>query len=120
MIRCGQYIILFYFIYKIAFDDRLKHDNYYDNYMHKKAKVRQVLEFNSYNITVKLGIIYKHTIKYSNLIFFNKYNRLLTANSTNNLKIMVKQTFVCKTVLNNFEYQIWLNNSPANLKFPMF
>ena len=60
-------MILAYFMCKIAFDDRLERDNYCNNCIYKNVKVRQVSEFNGYNITVKLSMMYKYTIKYLNL-----------------------------------------------------
>ena len=33
-------MILFYFMYKIAFDNRLKYNNCYNNYIYKKAKIK--------------------------------------------------------------------------------
>lgn len=87
---------------KMIFDYKLKCDNYCNNYIYKKIEKKQVLEFDNYNIMVRLSIIYKDTIKYSKLLLSNEHNGLLIANSIRNLKHMFKQTFICKTVLNNF------------------
>lgn len=67
----------------------------------------------------RLGIIYKHTIEYSNFLLFSKRDRLLTTNLTKTFKRMVERTLACKTVPNNFAYQTWPNDGLADLKFPI-
>lgn len=113
-------MILACFMCKIAFDHRLKRDNYYDNCMYSNAELEQVLKFNGYNITARLGIIYEYTIEYSNLLFSSKRDRLLTANLIKNPKTTNKQILSCKTVLNDFILQTWPDNSFVDLKSPIF
>ena len=74
----------------MAFNNGLEYNNCYDNYIYKNTKIRQVPEFDGYNITVRLNIIYIYTIKYSNLLFSSKRDRLLTANLIKNPRITVK------------------------------
>lgn len=74
----------------MAFDNRLKYENYCDNFIYKKTKTKQVPKFDDYNITAKLNMIYKHIIKYLNLLFFKKHNRLLTTNLTKTSRLMIK------------------------------
>lgn len=83
----------------MAFNNKLKQDNYYDNYIYKKAKVKQMPEFDGYNIMVRLDMIYKYIIKYLNFLFSSKPNRLLITSLTKNPKITIEQKFLSKTVL---------------------
>ena len=90
------------FMCKMVFDDKLKRDNGCDNCIYKNAEERQMLGFDGYNIMARLSIIYEHTIEYSNLLLSSKRDRLLAVNLIRNSRIMVEQTLVCKTALNNF------------------
>ncbi len=87
---CWQRMILACFICKMAFDDKLKRDNYYDNYMYNNMEARQVPKFDGYNIMARLSMMYKYTIKYSNLLLSSKCDRLLTANPIKNPRIAVE------------------------------
>lgn len=58
---------LVYFICKIAFHNRIDHKDCYDNYMYNSIEVWQVPNFEVYNITAKLGMIYVRIKKYSDL-----------------------------------------------------
>lgn len=60
-----------------------------------------VPKFELYDVTTKLGIIYKKIIKYSKLQIFAKYDYLLVTNPQN-LKKITKQLFVYKIILNCF------------------
>lgn len=84
------YIILSCFIYKIIFDNRLECNNYYDNYIYNKAEARQLPELDGYNIIARLNMIYECRIEYSNILLFNKRDRLLAANLIKNPKTRVK------------------------------
>lgn len=88
----------------MAFDNKLKCDTCYNNYIHKKIEIKQVQKFNCYNITVILDIIYKHIIKYLNFFFSSNHNRLFAANLIRNFKITINQIFAYKLDLNNFAY----------------
>lgn len=55
------------FVYKIAFYDKMDRKDCYDNYMYNSIKVWKVPNFEVYNITAKLGMIYMYTKKYSDL-----------------------------------------------------
>lgn len=70
--------------------------------MYKYVEVKQVPEFDNYNIIISLGIIYKYIIEYSNLLLSSKHNRLLAANSIKNPRITTEQILVFKIVLNNY------------------
>lgn len=74
----------------MAFDDRINCKNFYDNYIYNREEAKQVLVFEAYNITAKLGIIYTSTTKYFNLQFSDKRQRLLTENFPKELKIATK------------------------------
>lgn len=69
--------------------------------MYNSVEIGQVLDFEMYKITTKLGMIYAYTIEYFDLLFSNKDKRLLAANSRSPQTI-VDQTCVCEEVLNNF------------------
>ena len=77
-------------------------------------------EFDGYDITARLSMMYKHTMKYSNLLLSSKRDRLLVANPIKNPRITVEQTLACKTALINFAQQTWLDDGLANLRFPVF
>ncbi len=47
-------------------------------------------------------MMYEHTIEYLNLLLSSKRDILLVANPIKNPRIMVEQTLVCETALNNF------------------
>ncbi len=88
--ECQRCMILAYFMYKMAFDDRLEHENYCDNCMYNNAEARQVPEFHGYNVTARLNMIYEHTIEYSNLLLSSERNRLLTTNPIRNPRTTVE------------------------------
>lgn len=88
--RCQQRMILACFMCKMTFDDRIKYDNCCDNYMSKNTDAEQVPKFNGYDITVRLSKIYKHTIKYLNLLLSSERDRLLTANPIRNPRTTVE------------------------------
>ena len=98
-------MILAYFICKMAFDDRLKRENCCDNCIYKKAEVEQVPKFHGYDIKARLSMMYKYTIKYSNLLLSRKRDRLLSANPTKTSRLTVEQTLRYKTVPNNFAHR---------------
>ncbi len=112
-------MILACFMCKMAFDDRLEHDNCCDNCMYNNAEVRQVPEFDGYDITARLSMMYEHTIEYSNLLLSNERDRLLAANPIGNPRTAVEQTLACETALNNFAQQTWLDDGLADLRFPV-
>lgn len=74
----------------MLFDNKLKYNNYYDNYIYKKIEIRQILMFDSFNIITRLSIIYKHIFQYLNLLFFNKCNKSLIINLITNFTIIIK------------------------------
>lgn len=55
---------------------------YYDNYMYNCIKVEQVLNFEVYNVTAKISMIYANTIEYSNFLLFGECKKLFAANWT--------------------------------------
>lgn len=74
----------------MLFDNKLKYNNYYDNYIYKKIEMRQILMFDSFNIIIRLSIIYKYIFQYLNLLFFNKCNKSLIINLITNFTIIIK------------------------------
>lgn len=64
----------------------------------------QIPEFELYNITTKLAIIYKKILDYSKLELFIEQNYLYLTN-IQNLKIIAKQPFICKVAFNSFALQ---------------
>lgn len=97
-------MVLACFICKKAFDDRLDYEYYCDNYMYNSIKARQVPDFEAYDVTAKLGMIYAHIIEYPDLFLSNKRKRLLVANPKGPQTI-VNQTYACEEALNNFALQ---------------
>lgn len=81
-IGCQRQIVLACFICKMAFDDRIDRKYYYDNCVYNNIEKGQVQNFEAYNITPKLGMIYVRIKKYSDLLFYNERKRLLTINNT--------------------------------------
>ena len=98
-------MILACFMCKMAFDNRLERENCCDNCMYKRAEAGQMPEFDGYDIMVRLGIMYEHTIEYSNFLLSRERDRLLIANSTRTSRLTVERTFRCETVLNNFAHR---------------
>lgn len=74
----------------MIFDDRLENDNYCKNCIYKNAEIRQILEFDGYNIIARLNIIYKHIIEYLNFLLFSKHDRLLAVNLIKNPRTIVE------------------------------
>lgn len=95
-------MILASFICKMIFDDRLNHDNYYDNCIFKSVKVGQVPEFNTCDVTTKIRMMYEHIVEYADLLLFTESNRLFTTSLVRNLRTITKLSIKCKTTLNNF------------------
>lgn len=50
-------MVLAYFMYKIAFDNRINYEYYYDNYMYNHKKAEEILVFETYDMITKLNII---------------------------------------------------------------
>ena len=117
--RYWRRMILACFICKMAFNNRLERENFCDNCIYKRAKAKQVPKFDGYDITARLGMMYKYTIEYSNFLFSRERERLLAANPTRTSQLMVERTLRCKTVLNNFVYWTWPDDGFADLKFPI-
>lgn len=66
-------------------------------------EAKQIPEFDSYNIIVRLNMIYKYIIQYENLWLANKCDKLYIIKVIKNLKVIVKIDFnIYKTALNNF------------------
>lgn len=70
-------MVLAYFIYKRVFDNKMNYEYYCNNYIYNIVEIRQVLDFEIYNIIVKLSIMYIYIIEYSNILLSNKYEKLL-------------------------------------------
>ena len=73
-------MIVVYFIFKIVSDNKIYCENCYNNCMYNCEKTRQVLVFNTYDVTTRLDIMYIGIIEYSNILFLSKCQRLLIGN----------------------------------------
>lgn len=73
--------------------------------MNNYTKEKQLPKFDCYDISAKLGMMYKYIIKFSNLLLSRKRDKLLAANLIKSSKTIIKQTFACKIILNNFALQ---------------
>ena len=91
---CWCQIVLACLIYKIAFNDRIDCEYYYDNYIYNRGKARQVPVFEAYNVIAKLGIIYTDIAKYSDLLLSSKRQRSLARNLPKSPKKKI-QTNLC-------------------------
>lgn len=111
-------MVLVCFICKKAFDDRMNCEYCCNNYMYNSVEARQVPDFEAYNITAKLGIIYVCKIEYFNFLLSNECERLLTINPKGP-QTTVDQTCVCEEALNNIALQTWPDNGLISLKFPI-
>lgn len=58
-----------------------------------------------------------HIIEYSNLLLFNKHQKLLVANLIKDSQITTDQTRVYEEALNNFALQTWSDNRLANFYY---
>lgn len=101
----------------MTFDDKMSCGYCYDNCIYNYIEAGQVPDFQEYNISAKLGMIYICKIKYSNLLFFSGCQILLIANLIRDLQTIIHQTFVCIEVLNNFILYILPNNRLTSLNF---
>lgn len=73
----------------MAYDDRMNYEHYYLNCIYNYIEASQVLNFEKYNVSAKLGMIYACIIKYSDLLFFSKHQKLFVANPTRGPQIIV-------------------------------
>lgn len=108
-IGCRRRMVLACFMCKMAFDDQLNRDNCCDNCMFKSVEVGQVPEFNICDMTARMGIMYKSTVEYADLLLSTKRNRLFAATLVRNPRTAAKLTIKCKTALNDFAQRIWPN-----------
>lgn len=88
----------------MTIDNWLNHNNYYDNYIFKGVEAEQVPEFNMYNMTARMEIMYKHIAKYANLLFSTKHNKFFVITPMKNPRTAAKQIIKYKITLNNFVY----------------
>lgn len=65
---------------KMTFDDRIDREYYCDNCIYNCAEASQVPDFETNNVTAKLGMIYVRTTEYSNLLLFSEQQMLLATN----------------------------------------
>lgn len=56
----------------MVFDNKRNGEHYCDNCMYHHTKVGQVSNFEEYNISAKLGMIYTCIIEYSDLLLSNE------------------------------------------------
>lgn len=112
-------MILECFMYKMAFDDRIDHENCCDNCVYNHGEVKQIPVFEIYDVTAKLGMIYASITEYSDLLLLGKCQKLLAGNPAKGLKTAPEQTYKCEKALNNFALQTWPNDELASLKLPI-
>lgn len=103
----------------MAFNNRMNCKYCYNNYIYNYAKVGQIPDFEAYNITAKLGMIYNSIIKYSDLLLSSEHKGLLAANPIKSSQTIAKKTYVYKKTLISFALQTWPNNILVSLKFPI-
>lgn len=77
----------------------------------------QVPEFELYNRTARLVMMYERTFKYSKLQHSAKCNGLYTT-KPQNAKTIAEQAYIYEATLDGFAIQRWPNHSFANIKFP--
>ena len=106
-------------MYKMAFDNRMNREHCYDNYMYNRTEEGQVLDFEKYDVNVKLGMIYMHITEYSNHLLFSECQRLLVANPTRSPRTITDQTRAYEKALNNFALWTWPDNGLVSLNFPI-
>lgn len=59
-------------MYKMVFDNRINCGYYYGKCLYNCKKTGSVPEFEVYNITGNLSMMYMHITKYSNFLLFSK------------------------------------------------
>ena len=85
--------------------------------MYKYVKAGQVLDFETYNITTKMDMMYMGARKYSDLLLSSKSKRLFAANSRRGPQTTADQTCICEEALNNIALHTWPDNGFASFKF---
>lgn len=110
-------MVLAYFMCKIAFDDKMDREYCCDNCMYNRVKAGQVPNFEGYDITAKLGMMYARSIKYYDLLLFSERQGLLVANPTRGLQTTTNQICVCEEALKYFALRTWPDNRLASLNF---
>ncbi len=100
-IGCWRQIVLACFLCKKAFHDRMDCEYCCDNCIDNSIEIGHVPDFEVYDITAKLDMMYVCTMEYSDLLFSNERKRLLTTNPRS-LQTIVDQTRAYEEALNNF------------------
>ncbi len=77
---CRRWLILACFICKRAFKPFPDLVNCCDNYMYNHIDIGQVPKFELHDVTVRLAMIYKRTLEYSELQLSIEHDRLRTIN----------------------------------------
>ncbi len=88
-----------------------------DNCMYNHMDTGQVPEFELYDVTARLAMMYERTLEYSELQLSAKRDRLRATNPRN-LRIMAKQALACEAALDGFAIQRWPDHNLADIKFP--
>ena len=101
----------------MAFDDRMNCEHCCDNYIYNRIKEGQVPDFEEYNVSAKLSMMYVHITEYSNLLLFSKCQRLLALNLTRGPQTTINQTYAYEETLNNFALGTWPDNGLVSLNF---
>ncbi len=72
--------------------------------MYNHIDAGQVPQFELYNVTARLAMMYEKALEYSELQFFAKLDRLHVTN-LRNLRTMAKQAIACEAALDSFIIQ---------------
>lgn len=95
-------MILVCFIYEIIFYNKINCKYYYNNYIYYYKEIKQLSMSKTYNMIIKLDIMYANLAKYSNFFLFYEHKKVFAENSPKSFKIAFNQICIYKEALNNF------------------
>lgn len=101
----------------MTFDNRINREHCCDNCIDDHIEIDHVPDFEKYDISVELGLMYVYTIKYFNFLLLSKCQKLLVTNPIRSPETIADQTCVYKKSLNNFSLWTWPDNGLASLNF---
>ncbi len=84
--------------------------------MYNHMDAGQVPEFELYNVTARLAMMYKRTLKYSEVQLSAKHDHL-RATKLRNPRTMAEQGLTYKAALDGFAIQRWPDHNLVNIKF---
>ena len=88
-----------------------------DNCMYNHTDASQVPDYELYDMTARLAMMYEKTLKYLKLQISAKRNRLRATNPQNP-RTIAEQALAYEEALDSFDRQRWPNHSLADIKFP--